>query len=80
MTAPYNNVPMTDRGRHRVANNEAFWNGPRLIVLSFVVLGAAFALLWASAEGVIGPSFNEATWGSESHFLQGDAVEPRRID
>ncbi|MEZ4288086.1 MAG: hypothetical protein R3A47_08065 [Polyangiales bacterium] len=51
------------------------WPTPRgavqkLIVLSFLTLGSAFALLWACAAGVIGPSMNHVDWGHGWHFLQ----------
>ncbi|MEM7435852.1 MAG: hypothetical protein AAF436_11925 [Myxococcota bacterium] len=54
----------------RTLKEDASWNGPKLIVLSFITLGISFALLWAMAEGIIGPTQHEADWGHEQHFLQ----------
>ena len=76
----YNNVPMTKEAADRVARVDAAWTGPRLIVLAFATLGIVFGLLWASAEGIIGPSFDNATWGHEYHLLQGDSKAIRPID
>ena len=69
MSDTYNNVPMSDAMAERTAKEDAFWNGPKLILLSFVTLGFCFALLWAMAEGIIGPKQHEADWGGETHFL-----------
>ena len=70
MSDTYNNVPMSEGMANRTAKEDAFWNGPKLIGLSFVTLGLCFALLWAMAQGVIGPTQHEADWGHETHFLQ----------
>ncbi len=70
MADTYNNVPMSDRMAERTEKEDAFWSGPRLVVLAFVTLGFCFALLWAMAEGVIGPTQHEADWGHETHLLQ----------
>lgn len=66
----YNNVPMSDSLDRATLKADAFWNGPKLIVLSFVTLGLSFFLLWAMAEGWIGPTQHEADYGHEQHFLQ----------
>ena len=67
----YNNVPMTKAEQERVAKGDAALTGPRFIILSFVVLGLAFALLWAAAEGVGPfPDANEMRWGHETHITQ----------
>lgn len=85
MSDTYNNVPMSDNAAKRVELADRTWTGPRLIVLSFVVLGFCFALLWAMAEGAqvgpikFGPTQHEADWGGESHFLE-PGTHPRRID
>jgi len=70
MAETYNNVPMEDGMDERTKKEDSFWNGPKLIVLSFVTLGFCFGLLWAMAEGIIGPTQHEADWGQEEHFLQ----------
>ena len=70
MSDIYNNVPMNEGMAARTAKEDAFWNGPKLIVLSFVTLGISFALLWAMAQGIIGPTQYDATDGHEVHFLQ----------
>lgn len=79
MSDTYNNVPMSEATARSIEKQDAFWDGPKLIVLSFVTLGAAFALLWLCAEGTIGPRVHEANWGSETHLLQGN-MEPRPFD
>ncbi len=70
MPETYNNVPMSDEAAAKVARSDRFWTGPKFIILSFATLGAAFALLWACAEGIIGPTMHEVDWGQETHFLQ----------
>lgn len=70
MPNTYNNVPMSESMAKRTAKEDAFWTGPKLIVLSFVTLAVAFALLWAMAEGVIGPTQHDANYGHEQHLLQ----------
>ena len=70
MSDTYNNVPMSESMAARTEKEDAFWSGPKLIVLSFVTLALAFALLWAMAEGVIGPSQHDSNEGHEVHFLQ----------
>ncbi|MEM8609410.1 MAG: hypothetical protein AAGF92_20075 [Myxococcota bacterium] len=70
MAETYNNVPMSDSLEQSTAKSDAFWNGPKLIVLSFITLGASLALLWAMAEGIIGPTQHEADYGHEQHFMQ----------
>jgi hypothetical protein len=70
MSDTYNNVPMSESMAARTEKEDAFWSGPKLIGLSFVTLALAFALLWAMAEGVIGPSQHDSNEGHEVHFLQ----------
>lgn len=70
MSDTYNNVPMSDSMAARTEKEDAFWSGPKLIVLSFVTLIVAFALLWSMAEGIIGPTQHGSTVGHEVHFLQ----------
>lgn len=70
MSDTYNNVPMSDAMAAKTEKEDAFWNGPKLIVLSFVTLGISFALLWAMAEGIIGPTQHGNVEGHEVHFLQ----------
>jgi hypothetical protein len=70
MSQTYNNVPMSESAVERVERADQIWSGPKLVILSFVVLGAAFTLLWLMAQGIIGPVQNDAEWGSEKHFLQ----------
>lgn len=70
MPETYNNVPMSDSLNEATVKSDAAWNGPKLIVLSFITLGLSFALLWAMAEGIIGPTQHEADYGHEQHLLQ----------
>ena len=70
MSDTYNNVPMSAEMAAKTEKEDAFWNGPKLIALSFATLGVCFALLWAMAEGIIGPTQHDATWGHETHFMQ----------
>ena len=70
MGETFNNVPMSESMAAKTEKDDSFWNGPKLIVLSFVTLGFCVALLWAMAEGVIGPTQHEADYGHERHFLQ----------
>ena len=66
MSDTYNNVPMSDAMAARTEKEDAFWTGPRLIVLSFVTLAVAFTLLWLMAEGIIGPTQHDATTAMRS--------------
>ncbi len=70
MADTYNNVPMSDQMNERTVKEDTFWNGPKLIVLSFITLAIAFGLLWSMAEGIIGPTQHEADYGHEGHFLE----------
>ena len=70
MSKTYNNVPMSDAMAESVAKTDAAWTGPKLIVLCFVTLGAAFTLLWLMAEGVVAPTFHQNDIGHETHDLQ----------
>jgi hypothetical protein len=70
MPDTYNNVPMSDSMAERTVKEDAFWTGPKLILLSFATLAVAFALLWSMAEGIIGPTQHDADYGHEQHLLQ----------
>ena len=70
MSDTYNNVPMSDSMAARTEKEDAFWTGPRLILLSLGTLAVAFALLWSMAEGIIGPTQHDADYGHEQHMLQ----------
>ena len=70
MSDTYNNVPMSDGMASKVEKEDSFWTGPKLIVLSFVTLAVAFALLWSMAQGIIGPTQHDSVEGGEVHFLQ----------
>lgn len=70
MSDTYNNVPMSDRMATKTEKEDEFWTGPKLILLGFATLGVAFALLWAMAEGIIGPTVHDSNEGNEIHFLQ----------
>ena len=70
MSDTYNNVPMSDAMAARTEKEDAFWTGPRLIGLSFATLAVAFTLLWSMAEGIIGPTQQDANYGHEQHMLQ----------
>jgi hypothetical protein len=70
MSDTYNNVPMSERMASRTDKEDAFWTGPKLILLGFATLGVAFALLWSMAEGIIGPTQHDSNEGHEVHFLQ----------
>jgi hypothetical protein len=56
----YVNVPMTEEQARRVAETDASWTGPKLIVLCAATLGVAFAVLFAAAWGIIGPEPDQA--------------------
>ena len=70
MSDTYNNVPMSDSMAARTEKEDAYWTGPKLIVLSLLTLAVAFALLWSMAQGIIGPAQHDADFGHEVHFLQ----------
>ena len=70
MSDTYNNVPMSDSMAARTEKEDTFWTGPKLIGLSFVTLGVCFALLWAMAQGIIGPEQHDADYGHEQHMMQ----------
>ncbi len=70
MSDTYNNVPMSESMAERTAREDAFWTGPKLIVLGFATLVVAFALLWSMAQGIIGPPQHDSNEGHEVHFLQ----------
>lgn len=70
MSDTYNNVPMSDAMAARTEKEDSFWTAPKLIGLSFVTLAVVFGLLWAMAEGIIGPEQHDASYGHEVHFLQ----------
>ncbi len=69
MSDTYNNVPMSDGMAAKTVKEDRFWGGFKLIILSFVTLAVAFALLWSMADGIIGPTQHEQIEGGE-HFLQ----------
>ena len=70
MPDTYNNVPMSERMAAKTEKEDSFWNGPKLIVLSFLTLGVAFTLLWSMSQGIIGPTQHDSNEGHEVHFLQ----------
>lgn len=70
MSDTYNNVPMSDSMAARTEKEDGFWSGPKLVLLSFATLGLAFALLWSMAEGIVGPTQHDASFGHEQHMLQ----------
>ena len=55
----YNNVPMSDELAEKVARTDAFWTGPRLVLLCAATLLAAWTVLWLAANGSIGPETPE---------------------
>ncbi len=59
MAEHYNNVTMSEKSAANVKRDDATWTGPKLIALCAVTLGAALVLLWAMANGYVGPTFNE---------------------
>ncbi|MEO0324564.1 MAG: hypothetical protein AAF447_16495 [Myxococcota bacterium] len=59
MAEHYNNVTMSEESAANVKRDDAAWTGPKLIVLCAVTLGLALCLLWAMANGHVGPTFNE---------------------
>ena len=59
MAEHYNNVTMSEDAAARVKAQDAFWTGPKLIVLCAITLGAALLLLWAMANNYVGPTFHE---------------------
>ncbi|MEM1416662.1 MAG: hypothetical protein AAGH15_17250 [Myxococcota bacterium] len=59
MAEHYNNVTMSEQSAKNVARDDAFWTGPKLIVLCAVTLGAALFLLWAMSVNLIGPTIHE---------------------
>lgn len=70
MSDTYNNVPMSDSMAAKTEKEDAFWTGPKLVGLSFLTLALSFGLLWAMAEGIIGPEQHDAEYGHEVHMLQ----------
>ena len=56
MPDTYINVPVTEAERKRIEREDATWTAPRLITLCAVTLGGALLLLWAMANGYIGPT------------------------
>ncbi|MBC7174140.1 MAG: hypothetical protein H5U40_16980 [Polyangiaceae bacterium] len=51
---------MTEEQARRVAETDANWTGPKLIVLCAVTLGVAFVVLFSAAWGIIGPKTDQA--------------------
>lgn len=70
MADTYNNVPMSEGMAARTEKEDAFWTGPKLILLGFATLAVSFALLWLMAQGIIGPTRHDSSEGQEVHFLQ----------
>ena len=70
MSKTYNNVPMSEELAKSVARSDAFWTGPKLIMLTAVTLGFCFTLLWLMANRTIGPTFHNNDVGNETHDLQ----------
>jgi hypothetical protein len=56
MAEHYNNVPMSDDLAKKVREVDASWTGPKLVLLSFITLAAAFTLLYCMADGILGPT------------------------
>jgi hypothetical protein len=59
MPKTYVNIPMTEEQARRVAEIDARWTGPKLIVLCAVTLGLVFTMLGLAAWRVIGPKSDE---------------------
>jgi hypothetical protein len=70
MSDTYNNVPMSDAMAARTEKEDTFWKGPKLIVLGFATLAVVFTLLWLMAQGIIGPTQHNSSYGHEVHLLQ----------
>jgi len=51
------NVQVGSEDRERIAREEAFWTGPRLLGLAVATLGAALVVLYAAAS-----TTSESTW------------------
>ncbi len=60
MAKTYVNVPATEEEARRIAETDAAWTGPKLIVLNAVTLAVAFAILFSAAWGIIGPQTDQA--------------------
>jgi hypothetical protein len=58
MSKSYVNVPMTEAEAKKFQEQDAFWTGPRLIVLCAITLGGALLLLTSLAWNWIGPTFH----------------------
>ncbi len=58
MSKTYINEPVTDAHRKSIEAADEFWTGPKLIALLAITLGSALLLLWAMANGHVGPHVN----------------------
>lgn len=54
----YINVPMAESEEKRIREEDRFWDGPKLIVLTAVTLAFAFTVLYMASHRIIGPAFN----------------------
>lgn len=70
MPKTYVNVPMTEEQARRVAETDAAWTGPKLIVLCAVTLGIAFSILFSAAWGYIGPDTEQPV--HRIHYFETD--------
>jgi len=59
MAETYNNVPMSEKLAESVAKTDAFWTGPKLVVLCAATLITAMTILWLAANGILGPGFHD---------------------
>lgn len=69
MSKSYVNVPMTDAQKAAFEASDAFWTGPKLVVLCAVTLGAALLLLTSLAWQWIGPQQGD-TLAPQHHAAQ----------
>ena len=70
MSKTYNNVPMSEALAESVAKTDAFWTGPKLIILCLTTLAASLTLLWLMANTTVAPTFHNNDIGHETHDLQ----------
>ena len=59
MAKTYVNIPMTEEQARRVAETDAKWTGPKLMVLCAVTLAIVFTILASAAWRVIGPKSDQ---------------------
>lgn len=55
MAKTYINIPVTEAEKAKIEKSDAFWTGPKLIVLIALTLGSALVVLWLAANGHIVP-------------------------